>query len=114
MNKSRRVMRQQRNPFNHSSNKDGVIHGKFKDLPMFKICFSCTPYLLSGGELLFFNGDYDSWTVRIGNMKLEEGTKIETMMEEDYEYIQSEPDTKKPFQVARVGKWNLTGDGGYD
>ncbi|CAG8799314.1 218_t:CDS:1, partial [Racocetra persica] len=42
------------------------------------------------------------------------GIKIETMMEENYEYIQSEPDTKRPFQVARIGKWNLTGDGGFD
>ncbi|CAG8821312.1 16625_t:CDS:1, partial [Racocetra persica] len=94
MNKSRCVMRQQKNLFNHSSNKNGitlefiytvsndnlitgkiferVIHKKFKNLPMFKICFPCTPYLLSGGELLFSNGDYDSWTVRIGNMKLGE------------------------------------------
>ncbi|CAG8844556.1 11685_t:CDS:1, partial [Racocetra persica] len=64
--------------------------------------------------LLFSNADYDSWAVRVGNMKLEEGMKIESMMEEDYEYIQSEPDTKRPFQVARIGKWNLTGDGGCD
>ncbi|CAG8846949.1 21908_t:CDS:2, partial [Racocetra persica] len=45
---------------------------------------------------------------------LEDGRKIESMMEEDYEYIQSEPDTKRPFQVARIGKWNLTDDGGCD
>ncbi|CAG8847118.1 2038_t:CDS:1, partial [Racocetra persica] len=99
MIKSRRVVKQQRNLFNHSSNKDGgileftytasndnlvtgetferVIHEKFKDLPMFKIRFPCTPYLLSGGELLFSNCDYDSWAVRVGNMKLEDGRKIE-------------------------------------
>ncbi|CAG8838803.1 15971_t:CDS:1, partial [Racocetra persica] len=91
-----------------------VIYEKFKNLSMFKICFPCTPYLLSGGELLFSNGNYDSWTIRIENMKLEGGTKIETMIEEDYEYVQSKPDINRPFQVARVEKWNLTGDGGYD
>ncbi|CAG8833428.1 24977_t:CDS:2, partial [Racocetra persica] len=26
----------------------------------------------------------------------------------DYEYVQSEPDINRPFQVAHVGKWNLT------
>ncbi|CAG8800347.1 36524_t:CDS:2, partial [Racocetra persica] len=31
-------------------------------------------------------------------MKLEGGKKIETMMEEDYEYVQSEPDINRPFQ----------------
>ncbi|CAG8848843.1 27577_t:CDS:2, partial [Racocetra persica] len=58
--------------------------------------------------LLFSNGDYDSWAVRVGNMKLEEGRKIESMIEEDYEYVQSEPDINRPFQVAHIGKWNLT------
>ncbi|CAG8787911.1 10430_t:CDS:1, partial [Dentiscutata erythropus] len=49
----------------------------------------------------------------MGEMKIEPDIKIESM-DEDYEYLPSDPDSIQPFQVARVGHYSITGDGGCD
>ena len=89
------------------------VHKRFYNLAMFKIIFPCTPYLLTGEKLLFSNNKFESWSVRVGEMKLEPDTKIE-LIEEDYEYLPSEPNVNKPFQVVRIEKYHLTGDGSCD
>lgn len=129
----------QKNPFNHKSKRDGgifefeysfsndnLVKGetferdvleRFKNLMIFSICFPCTPYLLKDGKLLFSNGDHQSWAVRFGEMKNEEGPSVENIMEEDYDYVEDPkraPDFSEPFQVARIGRYKLVGDGGCD
>ena len=135
MNRMQQTVRKKKSPFYHTNTKQGgmftfeysysnenlvvgetferEVHSKFNNLAMFKIIYPCIPYLLTGGKLLFSNGGYDSWAVRVGEMKIEPDTKIESM-DEDYEYLLSDPDSSQPFQVARVGHYSITGDGGCD
>jgi len=108
--------------FSYSYSNDNLVKGetferevleRFKNLTMFSICFPCTPYLLNDGKLLFLNGDYQSWAIRVGKMNNPDGPGPENM-EEDYEYINSAPNYSEPFEVASIGRYKLVGDGGCD
>ena len=93
-----------------------IVNRKFYNLPLFKIIFSCTSYLIVGGKLLFSNGDYESWVARVGDMKVEDDVVFEEIdvMDEDYDHICSEQHFSELFQALNVGKYKGVGDGGLD
>ncbi|CAG8826997.1 9599_t:CDS:1, partial [Dentiscutata erythropus] len=87
MSRTQQNMRKKKSPFHHTNTKQGgmftfeysysnenlvagetferEVRDRFNNLAMFKIIYPCTPYLLTGGKLLFSNGSYDSWAVRM-------------------------------------------------